>query len=58
MSAFQMPAGKTIDGTLGALQAGISLGIFFFGILSLQAYYYVEHHEGDGPYVKGFVSDP
>jgi hypothetical protein len=48
--------GISLDATLGAVQIGISLSLFLFGILSLQGYYYLEHHGGDGLYIKGFVS--
>jgi len=30
--------------------------VFLFGILSLQVYYYFEHHGGDGPYAKALAA--
>ena len=56
--SFELPPGISIDATLGSLQIGTSLAVLLFGILSLQCYYYLEHHEGDGSYMKGFVSHP
>jgi hypothetical protein len=47
---------STLNQTVGAVQIGISLAVFLFGILTLQVYYYYSHHGGDGPYIKAFVS--
>lgn len=55
-SPLPPPSGVSLDATLGALQIGVSMVVFLFGILTLQMYYYYEHHSGDGPFVKGFVS--
>jgi len=41
--------------TLGALQNGVFISIFLFGVATLQIYYYLEHHSGDGPYAKRFA---
>jgi hypothetical protein len=53
---YALPAGITMGNTLGALQVGTAIGAFLFGIVSLQLYYYWEHHGTDGPYAKAIVS--
>jgi len=55
LSSFVPPPGISIDATLGALQIGVSLSVLLLGILSLQVYYYLEHHNGDGLYIRGYV---
>lgn len=46
----------SIDSTVGALHNGVSVGVFLFGILTVQLYYYFEHHGGDGLYIKGITA--
>jgi len=55
---YEPPPGVSLDATIGALQIGVYFNVFLFGILTLQGYYYLEHHEGDGLYIKAFVSCP
>ena len=45
-----------VSTTLGVIQNSNSVSVFLFGVLTLQVYYYFEHHSGDGPYIKGLVS--
>ena len=42
----------THGNTLGALQFGTSIGALLFGIVSVQLYYYWEHHAVDGTIAK------
>jgi len=46
----------TIDNTLGALLIGTSLGTCLFGVVSIQVYYYSEHHPNDSYFVKAAVA--
>jgi len=45
-----------VGGTLGALELGVSVALFLFGVLTLQVYYYYSHHGGDGPYLKALAA--
>ncbi|KIJ43907.1 hypothetical protein M422DRAFT_252830 [Sphaerobolus stellatus SS14] len=46
---------STLDLTLGALEVGLALGTFLFGLLTLQCYHYACNNK-DGPALRTFVA--
>ena len=56
MDQLIFPAGTSLGNTLGALQVGLPLAIFMFGILTLQVYYYFENYQADSLCIRSAVS--
>jgi len=55
MDQLVFPRGATLSNTIGAIQIGLPLSAFLFGILTLQVYYYFENHKGDGNSLRWLV---
>jgi hypothetical protein len=56
MDQLVFPPGATLANTIGAIQIGLPLSAFLFGILTLQVYYYFENHRGDANSLRWLVS--
>jgi hypothetical protein len=44
-----------IDSTLGALEIGVAISYFLFGIFTLQVFIYFKNHPDDPPVLKVLV---
>ncbi|KAJ7200301.1 hypothetical protein GGX14DRAFT_400650 [Mycena pura] len=56
--SMSTPPGRTLpalDSTLGALEIGVILGTFFFGLLTLQAFHYFRKFTNDSIFLKTLV---
>ncbi|KAF8580207.1 hypothetical protein K439DRAFT_318635 [Ramaria rubella] len=51
-----MPAVTPIDNTWGAVLMGVFIGIFLYGILTLQMYMYYQRYPKDNLYLKSIVA--
>jgi len=47
-----------VDAFLGAMEIGILISIFLFGLFSLQVFVYYRHYPNDSWHLRALVSNP